>query len=127
MHKIILQEYYGGKIFNNYFSVVLPYDNINHREESTVEVYYKYILLGVAEIKAVRKIFAGDIRDVLSFLDCGKPAYRMAAEIYKHAGKQDPALPLDHLVLQYKERNMPNQEEYLQDWWKGIQLLNPQS
>lgn len=67
---------------------------------------------------ATRTFEYKQIRDVLAFLDCGKPSYYLAAVLKKFYGELQPDDKLDHIVLKYTSRNIAVQYDMLKDFWQ---------
>lgn len=120
--KIIYQDCAGGKIFNDYFGVVLPFQDSLIIGE-TVEVFMKSVFLGKAQIISMRTFKAHEVRPVLSALETGdenvKHFFRKISSNYGVEVK--PFNLMAHVVIRYNERNYEAMNELITGWYKGLQ------
>ncbi len=110
----------NGKLFLDIFGDVRLYDDAKFRVGKILEPTFKNSSLGYVEIIAVRVFKYSHIRDVFSFLNCGKhPAYQasLLQKFYpEEAFNADTRLM--HIVFQYTTRNLTYHQELLKEWWE---------
>lgn len=122
MQNIEFTHNWNGKLFLDYFGTVRLHNPSKYFVGNEMEVYLNRVDFGLVTVAAVRTFRYRDIRDVLSYLDTGKPAHYLGALIkrfYEKSTDLNPETPLDHIVLHYLKRNHPNQALALKDWWQG--------
>jgi hypothetical protein len=131
MGSINFSQQWGGKIFMDTFGTVRPHDPERFYEGKVLDVLYKKQEMGKAEIVAIRTFEFKQIRDVLSFLDTGRPAHYLAGLLQRFYGNSlQPDSKLDHIVLRYTCRNITNQGILITQWWdetvgKNIEQQSP--
>lgn len=81
MDQLKFTSTWGGKIFNDQFGTVRLHQPERFVPGASLQVLLNSQVLGVAQIVAVREFQFKQIRDVLSYLDTGKPASYLASEL----------------------------------------------
>jgi hypothetical protein len=117
MQSINYSSNFNGKLFSDCWGDVRLHNEDKFVAANSIQVLYKGKEIGLAQIVAVRSFEFRQIRDVLSFLDCGKPSYYLASVLQKFYGPLQPTDLLDHVVLKYTHRNIELQQALLREWW----------
>lgn len=119
--KIIYQDCAGGKIFNDYFGTVLPFQDSLMIGE-TVEVFMKSVYLGKAQIVSMRTFKAHEVRPILSALETGNENVKhFFRKIETSYGEVKPFNLMAHVVVRYHQRNYEAMNELITGWYKGLQ------
>lgn len=124
METLNIRNNYNGKIFCDNFSELLiasPQYIVGYQ----MQLMQKNTEMGIVQIEAVRLFPFARVSDVVSFLNCGKPAAAQAEILNRqYAGPQNKLAPdtiIAHVVFSYIERNIQNHGLLLQDWWESKQ------
>ena len=123
MQQLNFTQNWNGKLFMDHFGTVRLHNPGKYFAGNTLECSLKNVQLGIITLPAVRTFKYKDIRDVLAFLDTGRPAHYMAAVLSKMYGQSialQPDTLFDHIVCHYTERNIDNQGRLMQEWWSNI-------
>jgi hypothetical protein len=128
MEQIKFSHNWNGKLFLENFGTVRLHNPDKYRLDAKLELLLRNQFLGVVEVVAVKRFYYKNISDVLSHLDVGKPAHYLAGIIGRmYKDKVHPELLLDHVILQYKSRNLEAQSQMLHEWWKEVMAAQPYS
>lgn len=120
MLQLTFSQNWNGKLFNDCFGDIRLHDPQLYIVGHQVEVIEKSMYHGIAEIVAVRNFKYRQIRDVLAFLNVGKPAHYQAELIKRFSGfNLNEETLLDHIVLRYVERQKETQSNLMQLWWNN--------
>ena len=116
MQVIELRDLQGGKIFNEIFPVLLPYEKTRAVDDLCV-VTYRQQQIGIAKIIALNDVTRNTIMlDTFSYSVSGKCTRDLKAQLRK-----DVFIPTQqHIILQYTVRDINNQETLMQDWWTSV-------
>lgn len=119
--KVLFTTNFNGKLFSDTFSTVRDYDPEKFSLHAIHEIDYKNKQMGIAEIVAVREFKYKEIRDVLSFIECGRPPHYLASILHRyyapHNQRMMPDKSLLHVVYQYRQRNLEMQSALIREWW----------
>lgn len=116
----------NGKMFMDHFNDVRLFDAEKHVVGIEQEIWLRNHFMGITTIQAVVTFKFKNIRDLLAFTICGKPAHYLAAllkRFYPDQTKDDVLEETEfaHIVHHWKKRNMPVQDKLITDWWKEQQ------
>jgi hypothetical protein len=121
MDKIEFETNANGKLFMDTFGTI-QFPDEKYYDGNHLQVTLNGMSLGILKVVAVRPFQYNQIRDVLSYLECGKPAHYLA-ELIRRGNDPNKSLPaatqLYHVVLQYVKRDIDNQRPLLQEWWQS--------
>lgn len=124
--RLLLEQNYNGKLFADHFNDITLYSPQYHRG-AKVEVMLNGISMGIAKIEAVRHFEFATLRDLLCFLNIGKPLHFQAELLNRQHGEGGVLAPdtmLTHLVCGYVQRNMQNQNDLMNNWWQAKQTTS---
>lgn len=127
MYTIEFSHNWNGKLFLDNFGTVRLHNPEKYKPGNEMDAKLKNIYLGSVQVVAVRTFEYKYIRDVLSYLDTGKPAHYMAEVIRRMYQQQvvfNANTKLDHVVFHYIKRNLQTQSELLAEWWREKELQN---
>lgn len=121
MQKINFTHNWTGNLFCDAFGTVRIYNPAKHVVGAELEIYLKQYSLGTVEVVAVRMLKFNQINDALAYLIIGKPAPYLANLITRFYGREQITsnTMLAHIICQYRTRNLPVQQQLLQEWWQG--------
>ena len=122
MKYLDFSDNYNGKLFLDVFGTIRIHNPAKYHTNAMLTIRLHEKELGTARVLAVRTFEYGNIRDVLSYLDTGKPAHYLAEllrRFYAPHGKLEANTQLDHIILQYETRQFENQSAELKKWWKS--------
>lgn len=118
-----------GRLFLEHFNDVRLRDDSKYFIGNQLEVKLKDKLIGAAEIVAIRHFPFTHIRDVFSFMICGKPSQYLASLIKKYyPGENITAdTQLTHVVFHWIKRDFDIQGKLLYEWQRDLfdQFDNP--
>lgn len=104
----------GGRLFADTWSEVKENDP-SYKINTIYEIRLKNIVWGTAQLVSLRQLNHTHIRDPLSYLVTGQPAYYLAALLDKDS--EIKGKDLVHLIFKWEIRNYENQQFQLLDWW----------
>ena len=119
MNRIEFSHNWNGKLFLDTFGTVRMSNGEKYFVGNEMEAYLKNLYLGIVKVAAVRTFQFRQTRDVLAFLDTGKPAHYMASILNRMYGNLSPDQPLDHVVLTYVKRDIETQTSLITEWWQS--------
>lgn len=119
MTSIDIHENYNGKLFCDCFSHITVFDPEIELEDE-IKLFHRGVEMGIVKVVAVKTFPFRKLRDVDSFLDCGKPIGKLGLILRNryNKGDWDENQELYTLVLQYTERNMEAQGALITEWWQ---------
>lgn len=121
MDKLLFTQNFNNKLFSDIFNHVGLHALESHCAGDEVLVYVRDMPLGRAKVVAVHTFPFSKINDVLGYLTIGKPAQALAEQVRRTVPKNMQLYAdtmLSHIVYQYTERHLPNQQQLLQAWWQ---------
>jgi hypothetical protein len=117
---ITLSANWNGNWFLNNFGIVCLHNPEKYKLGNRLEVMLKNQNIGIIEVVAVKQFHYKNITDVLGYINAGKPAFYLADCLKrKYSGKVNIKSDtlLNHVVCQYKYRNIELQTALLKEWW----------
>lgn len=119
MLQIDFHQNQNGKLFLDNFGEIFPKSD-THVIGNDYQAWHKSLFLGTIKIEALRSFYFRQVTDVVSFLNCGRPAHFQAALLKKLYSEQVlfPDSMLDHVVFSYVSRNLEAQSSLMEEWWR---------
>lgn len=114
----------GGRLFADTWSEVKENDP-SYKINTIYEIHFKNKMLGTAQLVSLRQLNHTHIRDPLSYLVTGQPAYYLAAILDKDS--QIKGKDLVHLIFKWELRNYDLQEFLLSEWWQNTREYGPKA
>jgi hypothetical protein len=121
MNKIEFAVNWNGKLFLDNFGTIRLYPG-KYMFGELLEVYLKNSCLGIAEVVAIKTFTFGNIHDNLAFITIGKNADYLKSfirNLYSKKTTITPTTKFDHIIFQYRSRNIEVFEPLLKDWWQS--------
>jgi hypothetical protein len=121
MQEINFLENYNGKLFNDIFMDIKLKNPELYGNGKEFDILLRNIHLGTAKIEAIIDLSNSRVKDIFSFLNCGKPAaYQIGLlnQLHGHGRSFAPDQQLVVIGFKYTERNFENQAALLTEWWK---------
>lgn len=120
---------WNGKLLLDVFGTVRMHNPGKYFIGNDLMLDYRGKELGAVKVEALITFRFDQINDRLSYIDTGKPAHYLAAllsKMYTNKGVVLPSTLFDHVIVRYTQRNLPNQELLLKDWWDSKMEQQPQ-
>lgn len=124
MDEIVLRDISGGRVFCDFFSMVMVDEAIIF-PGNILQIKVKSALLGNAEVLAVRHFKVHQTREFLAAAEIGEHSVKLFMKrIEMQSGKVAAGDKLVHVVFRYNTRNFEGMEELMTEWWNSQKLSN---
>lgn len=127
MRRVNFTSNWNGKLCNDVFTTIRPYDYDKYPEFEKFEVALRDQVLGIAEL-AAKKAFKGSaINDITSLVDCGHTRDYLVKLLHNFYKDMGPDKTLYLLVFKWEERFPEPTEQLFKSRYEKIQEAFPQT
>lgn len=127
MEELDFTQNWNGKLFLEHFSTCRLHNTDKYQVGKLLKITMRGVVLGNAEVVAVRTAKVAKFTDVLAYIDTGRHlAYMLTILKNMYSGLTEQT-EMDHVVLRWKVRNMPTFNQLIKQWHDELMNKNAQT